>query len=83
MGKYYVRKKEGLQHQEKFYKMSARWNPWMCVGRVQRKVIWIQCCVIEIYVKKQGKHKILILGDNDTRTLAGRLRDILTDKLRL
>jgi len=55
----------------------------MCVGRVQRKVIWIQCCVIEIYVKKQGKHKILILGDNDTRTLAGRLRDILTDKLRL
>jgi hypothetical protein len=33
--------------------------------------------------KKQGEHKILILGDNDTRTLAGRLRDILTDKLRL
>jgi hypothetical protein len=55
----------------------------MCVGRVQRKVIWIQCCVIEIYVKKQGKHKILILGDNHTRTLAGRLRDIITDKFEI
>jgi hypothetical protein len=46
-------------------------------------VVWIQCCVIEINVKKQGEHKILILGDSHTRTLARRLRDLLTDKFEI
>jgi len=33
--------------------------------------------------KKQGEHKIFILGDSHTRSLAGRLRDILTDKFEI
>jgi hypothetical protein len=33
--------------------------------------------------KKQDEHEIWILGDSHTRSLAGRLRDILTDKFEI
>jgi len=54
----------------------------MCLGRVQKSDMGTVLCN-EIYVKKQGEHKILILGDSHTRSLAGRFSEILTDKFEI